>query len=141
MKRLILFLTVLLLAAPALADDKADVLKAQDQFINARIKADFPALEKILTPDFLAVTHDGRFLDKTQFLAYAKERKLSKLALQAPKVRVTGGQLAVVTAVAPVAGDDSKAGGKFEKAKSAITYVWIKTAQGWRLQSVHWHFF
>ncbi len=140
MKRLILILMVLLLAGPALADDKADVQKALDQFITARVKADFPALEKMLTPDFLAVTHDGRFLDKTQFLAYAKVRKLSKLEVKGPKIRVTG-QLAVVTAAAPVAGDDAKAGGKFDNSKSAITYVLIKTAQGWKLNSVHWHFF
>lgn len=138
-KTSLLLVLLLITLVNAWADEKADVLKADQKYVEARVKGDSKALEVLLAADFLATNHAGKAFDKAQFLAYSTQRDLARMdpIAETVKVRVNGSS-AVVTLHCTASGADSKEG-KFDHKPWQIARTWIKTKDGWKLFSLHWY--
>jgi len=143
MKRIGLAVCVVVLAfgVAILAQQKSgsaeqELLKLEQDWTNANVKADVAFLDRILADDWTAADQDGTVYNKTQFLASMKSGQdvISSLATDDMKVRVYG-DAAVVTG--------RNTGKEVLKGKDISgqyrwTDTWVKKAGRWQCVASHW---
>jgi hypothetical protein len=107
-----------------------ELLKLEDGWANAEVKADVAFLDKILADDWELTGADGVVLPKAQYLASLKsgDNKVSSEVDADMKARVYG-DAAVVTGIVTVKETDK---GKDVSGRYRGTDTWIKKAGRWQ---------
>jgi ketosteroid isomerase-like protein len=114
------------------ADPKAAVEQAERGWAAASVKADLPALEKLLAAD-LVYTHSGGARDtRSSFIDSARTGKLKyeKLEHQKIEVQMVKSDVAFVAARADVRVISA---GKPVDMKVSLLHVWVKRQGRWQL--------
>lgn len=132
-------LFLLALATPLLAqtDMKQQILALEEQSRLAASKNDPSFLRQYATSDYLVISPDGSTMNKTQSLQAIISQDIQYRSLDyinTPKVRIYGGNTAIVNGEASAAlkDFDSPLGGTFR-----FTRVWIKQSDGWKVALFH----
>ena len=123
-------LGIFVAAVMAASADRADMLgQTSARFELALQRNDVPALERVLSPDWLIIDSDGHLISREQFLRLLRSGELSHSAMQSSDLRVrVYGDSAVITALAN--GHGSYRGQAFDFAERS-TDVWIWTNGRW----------
>ncbi len=124
------------------ADAEREVREAVERFGRAFAEADAPALDILLTEDYVHTNWNGAVLGKSAWLDYVRSRRVElesgALRIDAHttddlKVRLHGG-VAVVTGGNTTRGE--RAGQAFET-RIRFTHVWVKENGSWRRAAFH----
>jgi ketosteroid isomerase-like protein len=100
MKRLFLSVVLLLLSLSASSQESSgqDILKIEEQWTQALLKADADYLERLYTDDIVYTHTNGMVNTKTEFLASLKAGKAKYLSLERSELKVRNyGDTAIVT--------------------------------------------
>jgi ketosteroid isomerase-like protein len=100
MKRLFLSVVLLLLSLSASAQESSgqDILKIEEQWTQALLKADADYLERLYTDDIVYTHTNGMVNTKAEFLASLKAGKAKYLSLERSELKVRNyGDTAIVT--------------------------------------------
>jgi ketosteroid isomerase-like protein len=132
---------VLVFGVGSLAQQKSgsveqELMKLEQDWTNANVKADVAFLDRILADDWTAADQDGTVYNKTQFLTSMKsgEDVISSLVTDDMKVRVYG-DTAVVTG--RNTGKETLKG-KDISGQYRWTDTWVKKAGRWQCVASHW---
>jgi ketosteroid isomerase-like protein len=88
--------------------ERAQIVAIEQQCRQATLDDDAPAMDKLLSEDYLGITASGEVLTKTQQLDRMRERKLVVSSLQTSEVKIKlVGNIAIVTSLARVEGSDN----------------------------------
>ena len=135
--RQILALAALMVAFSASAFAQAGGVEQQirdleKQSREAAIRGDAAFAERTLASDYISIAPSGAVSTREQTLATARAgtMKLQSINVEDEKVRVYGGNVAVVTGHASVTGTDK---GQAFTGHSRYTRVWVKQNGGWKL--------
>ena len=124
------------IAAPASADRKKieqEALRVDDMRVNALLKGDLQALEKIYSDDLVYVHSAGRVDSKRQYLASLAAGNLTYVSLRydpAPRVTVAGPDTAIVSGKANIEAKN-KAGQVTKRILTTIT-VYVRAGSTWQ---------
>jgi uncharacterized protein (TIGR02246 family) len=126
-----LFLLAVLLAAPALADDAADLKALDTSWAEATLKSDAAALGRIFADDLRYVHGSGTVENKQQFLASLKGggMKYHSIDMEELAVRVLG-DTAVVTSTPHIR---IFIDGKDQDFRARFLRVYLKRSGRWQL--------
>jgi ketosteroid isomerase-like protein len=85
--------------------ERAQIVALEKEWQKAALADDFPAMDKLLSDDYLGITATGEVLTKTQQLARMRDRKfmLTKLEISDTRIKLVG-NIAIVTCLAQVEG-------------------------------------
>ena len=85
--------------------ERAQIVALEKEWQRAALADDLPAMDKLLSDDYLGITATGEVLTKTQQLARMRDRKfmLSKLEISDTRIKLIG-NIAIVTCLAQVEG-------------------------------------
>ncbi len=85
--------------------ERAQIVELEHQWQKAALTDDIPAMDKLLSDDYLGITASGEVLTKTQQLDRMRDRKLviTKLNISETKIKLIG-NIAIVTCLAQVEG-------------------------------------
>lgn len=85
--------------------ERAQIVELEHQWQKAALTDDIPAMDKLLSDDYLGITATGEVLTKTQQLDRMRDRKLviTKLDISETKIKLIG-NIAIVTCLAQVEG-------------------------------------
>ena len=85
--------------------ERAQIVALEKEWQKAALADDFPAMDKLLSDDYLGITATGEVLTKTQQLDRMRDRKfmLSKLDISDTRIKLVG-NIAIVTCLAQVEG-------------------------------------
>ena len=146
--RTMLVISVLLLAAlitaraqePAKLPQEAGVEQAIRQIdnerIQAQIKADAAALDRIYADDFIGIGPSGTVRTKPEVIADFTSRSLTFQSIVTDEVRVrVYGDTAVETGLSTMVGSDK---GKVVPRDNRFTRVWVKKGGRWQLVANHY---
>jgi ketosteroid isomerase-like protein len=100
MKRLFLSVVLLLLSLSASSQESSgqDILKIEEQWTQALLKADADYLERLYTDDIVYTHTNGMVNTKAEFLASLKAGKAKYLSLERSELKVRNyGDTAIVT--------------------------------------------
>jgi ketosteroid isomerase-like protein len=88
--------------------ERAQIVDLERQWQKATLAGDIPAMDKLLSDDYLGITATGQVLTKTQQLDRMRDRKLviTKLDTSEIKIKLVG-NIAIVTSLAQVEGSDN----------------------------------
>lgn len=86
LKPLLTFAVIAFLCVASGAQAKVDVV---DQYVNAVMTADIPALEKLLAPNYWNIASNGHIWDKEHFLQALRDKELVVNRLSFTNVRET----------------------------------------------------
>ena len=83
-----------------------EVIALENQWVKAQLQGDVPAMDKLLSPDFLGITAFGEVVTKAQQLERMRSRAVSIRSLEISDVRVKllGQHAASVTSLATLDG-------------------------------------
>lgn len=111
--------------------EQAEIRALEGRWREAQLTDDVPAMEKLLSDEFLGVTASGQVVTKTQQLERMRTRRLAlrRIDMLDTKVKLSG-NLAVVTSEAAV---DGTADGAPLRGLFRYTRVYQHTASGWRI--------
>jgi ketosteroid isomerase-like protein len=112
--------------------ERAQIITLEHEWQRAVLADDIPAMDKLLSEDYLGINATGEVLTKTQQLDHMREGKLmlSKLDISETKIKLVG-NIAIVTCLANVEGtsDDSPLQGAYR-----YTRIYQRLAGGvWRV--------
>ena len=112
--------------------ERAQIIELEHEWQRAALADDIPAMDKLLSDDYLGITAGGEVLTKTQQLDHMRERKLmiTKLDTTETKIKLVG-SIAIVTCLAHVEGtsDDAPLHGSYR-----YTRIYQRLAGGvWRV--------
>ena len=121
---------------PTSGSVEQELLKLEQDWANALVKADLTFLEGIFTEDWTATDQDGAFYSRAQYLAYLKsgEEVSSSLVFDDMKVRIYG-DAAVVTGRSTFKG---MLKGKDVSGQDRYTDTFAKRAGRWQCVASHW---
>jgi ketosteroid isomerase-like protein len=117
-----LALLLLFAARPAAArpqhkrEARAEIVKLEAQWRNAQINNDLPAMDKLLSDDYLGITTHGEVLTKAQQLYRMRTRQFMFTRFDASETKIKlVGQVAIVTSLVTVQGvnDQKQISGSF----------------------------
>lgn len=122
-------------AKPKSVSVEQELLKLEQDWTNADLKADVAFLDRILADDWVITDNDGTVTNKAQDLASLKsgELVLSSMVTDDMKARVYG-DAAVVTGRNTLKGTSK---GKDISGQERWTDTWIKMAGHWRCVATH----
>lgn len=131
-------LSLVILAAPALAEAPADPAAVVEAFHAALRAGDAAAVEALLAPDAI-VLEQGYSETRAEYLrdhlpadiAFARAVRQER----GPASAVVAGEVAWVHAGAR---SDGEFGGKPVRSQGAELIVLSRTADGWRIRAIHW---
>jgi len=85
--------------------ERAQIVALEHQWQKASLADDIPAMDKLLSDDYLGITATGEVLTKTQQLARMRDGKfmLTKLDISDTRIKLVG-NIAIVTCLAQVEG-------------------------------------
>ncbi len=85
--------------------ERAQIVALEHEWQKATLADDLPAMDKLLSDDYLGITATGEVLTKTQQLDRMRERKfvITKLETSELKIKLIG-NIAIVTSLAQVEG-------------------------------------
>ncbi len=118
--RFLQFLLLLAVAGlPAIAiprpymrgNPRQQIVALEQQWRTAQIGSDIPAMEKLLSENYIGITVTGKIVTKAQQLDRMRERQLIITRFEASdiKIKVIGsGKVAIVNAIAQVEGESDK---------------------------------
>jgi hypothetical protein len=109
------------------SNDRAQVLKAEEDFRIAKLNNDTVALERLLADGYYGVNQWGAKRDKAEIIALFREFKTDSLTPADVTVRISG-DLAVVDGIMTESGP----GGKFSY---LFLRVYLRRSGGWQLLS------
>jgi len=95
---------------------REQILALEQQWRTAQLNNDVPAMDKLLSDDYLGITSGGNVLTKAQQLDRMRTRSLSLTSLELSDIKVKlVGQIAIVNSVARTTGtsDDVRLDGSF----------------------------
>lgn len=120
-------------AASAAGSAEADLLKSEREWLEAYMKGDFAALERIKADDYSITYSTGEVMSKAQEIAKLKSSPVAggafKLNTENTKVRIYG-DTAVLTGVLIQSWTDN---GKAMNARLRYTDVWVKRNGRWQV--------
>ena len=127
-----------LVAVPPVSSETSasdDLHRIDATWNTLRLTPDVPALERLLTDDWILTHSDGRVQTKRDYLDELKTqaRRNSSIANEDVKVR-TYGDTAIVTGVSVQSGTSNGQtfGGRFR-----FTRVWVRVQGTWRMAASH----
>lgn len=114
--------------------ERAQIIALEREWQKAALADDIPAMDKLLSEDYLGITASGEVLTKTQQLDHMRDHKfqLTKLEIADTRIKLVG-NIAIVTCLAQVEGtsDDETLHGAYR-----YTRVYQRLAGGiWRVTS------
>src|ERR1700761_5454937 len=85
--------------------ERSQIVTLEHEWQKAALDDDIPAMDKLLSDDYLGITASGEVLTKTQQLDRMRDRKLmiTKLEISETKIKLVG-NVAIVTCLAHVEG-------------------------------------
>ena len=85
--------------------ERSQIIALEQQWQKATLADDIPAMDKLLSDDYLGITATGEVLTKTQQLDRMRDRKfmLTKLDISDTRIKLIG-NIAIVTCLAQVEG-------------------------------------
>ena len=85
--------------------ERAQIVELEHQWKKAALADDIPAMDKLLSDDYLGITDTGEVLTKTQQLARMRDGKfmITKLDISDTRIKLVG-NIAIVTCLAQVEG-------------------------------------
>jgi ketosteroid isomerase-like protein len=85
--------------------ERAQIVALEHEWQRATLAHDIPAMDKLLSEDYLGITASGEVLTKTQELDRMRDHKLvlTKLDISETKIKLVG-NIAIVTCLAQVEG-------------------------------------
>jgi ketosteroid isomerase-like protein len=96
--------------------ERAQIVTLEHEWQKATLADDVPAMDKLLSEDYLGITASGEVLTKTQQLARMRDGKfvISKLDISDTRIKLVG-NIAIVTCLAQVEGttDDERLHGAY----------------------------
>ncbi len=101
------------------AGGQSELVALDDAWIDAEVRHDSAALEKILDDGFLATFASGKTLDRTAFLAWITQAQIAPFSVVHDEIRVHGDTAVVV---------DSTADGE-----NKFVWIAIKRDRQWRV--------
>ena len=112
--------------------ERAQIVALEQEWQKAALADDLPAMDKLLSEDYLGITATGEVLTKTQQLDRMRDRKfmLTKLDISDTRIKLIG-NIAIVTCLAQVEGtsDDEPLHGAYR-----YTRIYQRLAGGvWRV--------
>ncbi len=112
--------------------ERAQIIALENEWQKAVLTDDIPAMDKLLSDDYLGINAGGQVLTKTQQLDHMREGKflLSKLDISDTRIKLVG-NIAIVTCLAEVEGtsDDEPLHGAYR-----YTRIYQRLAGGvWRV--------
>ena len=123
--------------APAISTAPASVesviAKLENDWVNAIVKKDLVALDRVLADDFIGATSDGEMYEKDEAIADAKTGTHESIVLDGINVRVFGN-----TAVATMGQTEkSHHTNKDYSGRYVFTDVWVNRDGQWRAVASH----
>lgn len=87
--------------------ERTQIIALEQQWRQAALSNDIPAMDKLLSDDYLGITATGEVLTKTQQLDHMHDGKLSisRLDISESKIKLIG-KIAIVTCLAHVEGNN-----------------------------------
>jgi ketosteroid isomerase-like protein len=96
--------------------ERAQIVALEHEWQKAALAGDLPAMDKLLSDDYLGITDTGEVLTKTQQLARMRDGKfiITKLDISDTRIKLVG-NIAIVTCLAQVEGtsDDERLHGAY----------------------------
>ena len=92
-------------------NERDQIVTLEQQWRAAQLASDIPAMEKLLSENYIGITVTGKIVTKAQQLDRMRERQLVITRFEASDVKVKvlgGGKVAVVNAIAQVEGESDK---------------------------------
>jgi ketosteroid isomerase-like protein len=88
--------------------ERAQIVALEREWQRTVLADDIPAMDKLLSDDYLGITASGEVLTKTQQLDRMRDHKLmiTKLEISEIKIKLVG-NIAIVTSLAQVEGSDN----------------------------------
>ena len=88
--------------------ERAQIVTLEHEWQKAALANDLPAMDKLLSDDYLGITATGEVLTKTQQLDRMRDRKflLTKLEISDTRIKLVG-NVAIVTCLAQVEGSSA----------------------------------
>ena len=132
----VLVFGVTILAKTQTGSAEQELMKLENQWINAVVKADVAVLDQILADDYTWTGPEGNVITKAEILAFLKSPEgtgLTSAVIDEMKVRVYG-DAAVVLGRSTEKGQSK---GTAFTDHSAWTDFWIKQAGRWRVVAEH----
>jgi ketosteroid isomerase-like protein len=85
--------------------ERAHIVALEHEWQKAALAGDLPAMDKLLSDDYLGITANGEVLTKTQQLDRMRDRRLmlTKLDISDTRIKLVG-NIAIVTCLAQVEG-------------------------------------
>lgn len=85
--------------------ERTQIIALERQWRQAALTSDIPAMDKLLSDDYLGITANGEVLTKTQQLDHMRDRRLVITQLQTSELKIKlVGNIAIVTSLAQVEG-------------------------------------
>lgn len=86
-------------------ETREEILSLEQQWKRAQVSGDVPAMDKLLSDDYLGITSTGEVLTKAQQLDRMRTRALSVTSLDISDIKIKlVGQIAIVNSLAHVQG-------------------------------------
>ena len=112
--------------------EREQIVELEDEWQRAALAADVPAMDKLLSDDYLGITATGEVLTKAQQLDHMRNRELvlTKLDISELKIKLIG-NIAIVTSLAQVEGSSD---GEPLQGAYRYTRVYQRLASGsWKI--------
>jgi ketosteroid isomerase-like protein len=118
-------------AAPSASDDRADLVRLNDDYVRSVLMSDAARFDQILAADFRNTNPDGTILDRQGFLAQvARPSNLKSLRAEEVEIRVMG-DTAIIHARTVYETTDGRPG------SGRYTDIWHKHDGQWRAVAAH----
>lgn len=111
------------------------VLKLEGELARAVAGRDHSTIETLIAPEFAGTSHDGRLMDRKEWVAAATAERMKSAELRGVKVSVAGEYVAVVTGV--MAYVDLNASGNETARVERFTHTWSQRDGRWQCLASH----
>ena len=112
---------------------REELLKLESELARAIVTGDLATFERLVAPDFVSTSFDGRTEDRRQWIAASTARRVKSADLREVKVNLPGDNIAVVTGIMDFIGLN----GNETRHLDRFTHTWSQRGGRWQCVAAH----